>query len=377
MNIRTAITMAAIWAVLAFAAGSTALGGQVRIKDITDVDGVRVNRLVGFGLITGLNGSGGNSPITRQFAINMLDKFGVTSDPIVRQTLRQNAQTPTNNISVVTVTAELPVFARPGGKLDVMVSTFDNATSLQGGALMTTSLYGIDNRVYALASGPVSIGGFSFAGQAASVQKNHPTTGRVPNGAIVEETVPTNFVHRGCIYLTLRDPDFETARRIVESIHTVAPYTANAIDPGTVRVLIPREYLSDPVSFMGVIGNQRIEPDSTARVVINERTGTIVIGQNVRLSKVAINHANLAVVTGESPEVSQPEAFSQGETVVVPRTTIDVTEERNPVQVFESTTTVGDLAQALNVLGVSPRDISSIFQQLKSAGALHAELELK
>ncbi|MCR9117030.1 MAG: flagellar basal body P-ring protein FlgI, partial [bacterium] len=164
MNIRTAMTMAAIWAVVAFAAGSAALGGQVRIKDITDVDGVRVNRLVGFGLITGLNGSGGNSPITRQFAINMLDKFGVTSDPIVRQTLRQNAQTPTNNISVVTVTAELPVFARPGGKLDVMVSTFDNATSLQGGALMTTSLYGIDNRVYALASGPVSIGGFSFAG---------------------------------------------------------------------------------------------------------------------------------------------------------------------------------------------------------------------
>jgi flagellar P-ring protein precursor FlgI len=225
-----------------------------------------------------------------------------------------------------------------------------------------------------MGSGPVSIGGFSFSGDAASVQKNHPTTGRIPNGGVVEECVPTDFGRRDTIRLLLGSADFETASRVREAINQAIPSSAHAQDAGTVEIRVPNEFRDDLPGFIGMLGNLRINPDVNARVVINERTGTIVVGEYVRLSRVAITHANLSVITGETPEVSQPLPFSRGRTEVVPRTQLDVVEESKPVHVVDEPVTVGDLAQALNALGVTPRDLSAIFQQLKSSGALHAEL---
>lgn len=358
-------------------AAAQAQSADVRLKDLVDVEGVRTNRLTGFGLVTGLNGTGGSNPITRQFALNMLERFGLASDPLLRRIVRDDARQRTDNISVVTVTADLPVFARPGSRLDVVVSTYDDATSLQGGVLMLTPLVAVDGKVYATASGEVSIGGFSFSGQAATVTKNHPTTGRVPNGATVEECLEAEFVRNGCVRLLLRDPDFETARRVAAAINQVVPGSSVTLDPGTVKVSLPQPYLESPVRFLGEIGGLRVQPDTPARVVINERTGTVVVGENVRISRVAITHANLSVITSELPEVSQPAPFSRGETAVVPRTDLQVTEDNPPVQVLDDTITVKDLARALNLLGVTPRDISSIFQMMKQAGALHAELRFE
>jgi flagellar P-ring protein FlgI len=351
---------------------------EVRIKDITDIEGIRGNKLTGMGLVTGLNGTGGRNPVTRQFATNMLQNFGLRADPAERLRVRTDAQQRTDSLSVVTVTAELPPFARQGSRIDVLVSTFDDATSLQGGQLVLTPLFGVDNEVYAVADGPVSIGGFSFSGQAAQVQKNHPTTGRIPNGATVERKVSLPPIgHAGRVRLLVRGADLETARRIAQAINDVAPRGAFLVDAGTIEVIIPPAELKDPYGYLSTLGQLRVRPDTPAKVVINERTGTIVIGDNVRLSRVAITHANLAVITGEMPLVSQPAPFSDGATTVVPRTELEVIEETSPVNVIEDTATVGDLAQMLNALGVSPRDMSSIFQQLKQSGALHAELEFK
>lgn len=357
-------------------AASTAMA-DVRIKDITQVSGVRKNKLTGIGLVVGLNGTGGKSPITRQYVANLLERFGQRNDPFVRERLRTDTQLRTDNASVVVVTAELPIFARPGSRIDVTVAAFDDAKSLQGGELLSTTLKGVDGEVYALAAGPVILGGFSASGDAASVQQNHPTAGRVPNGAIVEETVPYDFAGCESFQLLLHQADFETAKRIVDAVNVAFPETAAAEDAGTVRLLVPPDAQANPVGFLGTVGQLRITPDVAARVVINERTGTVIIGQDVKISKAAITHANLTVITAESPQVSQPAPFSDGETTVVPRTEINVLEDRKPVTVFEETATVGELAQALNALGATPRDLSSIFQQLKEAGALHAELEFR
>ena len=221
----------------------------------------------------------------------------------------------------------------------------------------------------------MSLGGFSFSGDAAQVQKNHPTTGRIANGATVEEVIPNCLEKAQSVNLLLRTANFQTAHRIAAAINFVAPASAHTVNAGMVTVDLPD--LEEPVAFISRIQQLRVVPDLEARVVINERTGTVVIGENVRISKVAITHANLSVFTGERPEVSQPAPFSEGETVVVPRTDIAVVEEANPVQVFEQTTTIGDLASALNALGVTPRDMSSIFQQLQAIGALHAKLEFQ
>ncbi|MEX2285675.1 MAG: flagellar basal body P-ring protein FlgI [Planctomycetaceae bacterium] len=349
---------------------------DVRIKDITDVEGVRTNKLFGIGLVTGLNGTGGKSPITRQFAQNMLQRLGVRSDAEKRDAVADDAKQKTDNLSVVIVTAELPPFARTGGRIDVTVSAFDEATSLQGGQLVPTPLIGIDDHVYAMASGPVSTGGFSFKGDAASVQKNHPTAGRIPNGAIIEEESLATICSNGHVRLLIRNPDFETARRIAAAIDEKFPGSAKALDAGTIELRIPDELHCDTSGFLGLVGNLRVTPDFPARVVINERTGTVVVGDNVRLSRVAITHANLAVITSEFEQVSQPLPFSKGgTTTTVPRTQLDVTDEKRAVQVVEEVPTVGDLARALNALGIAPRDLSAIFQQLKQAGALQAELE--
>lgn len=350
---------------------------DVRIKDIATVDGVRTNELLGVGLVTGLNGTGSKAPITREFAVNMIQRFGLRADPVLRRLLREDTRQKTDNLSVVTVSAKLPIFKQPGQTLDVTVATFDDAKSLQGGVLIMTPLLGVDSEVYAVASGPLKVGGFSFSGQGASVQKNHTTTAVIPGGAVIEKQVPYPFGLCPQLRILLDHADFTTAGHIAEAINRYSPGAAFAQDAGVIRLVVPDLFRGRVGDFLSHIESLPVAPDVVARVVINERTGTVVIGEHVRLSKAAITHANLAVVTAETPEVSQPAPFSNGETTVVPRTEIDVTEESNPVRLLEDSVTVGDLADALNALGASPRDLASIFQLLKSAGALHAQLEFQ
>ncbi|HWL09050.1 MAG TPA: flagellar basal body P-ring protein FlgI [Planctomicrobium sp.] len=353
------------------------LQAEVRIKDITDIEGVRINQLTGMGLVTGLNGTGSKSPVTRQYALNFMQRMGMRVDPSIRMMLQTDTTQKTDNLSVVTVTADLPAFARRGSRIDVLVSTFDDATSLEGGQLIMTPLFAANGQVYAVAAGPVSTGGFSFAGQAAAVQKNFPTTGRVSEGATIEEETDTPLGLDGTFRLLLKQPDFETARRIAKAINDAEPGIAAPLDSNAVHIIVPPMYHGKVAEFAGLIGSLSIIPDGPAKVVINERTGTVIIGENVKISRVLITHANLTITTTESAQVSQPMPFSNGETVEVPRTNINVEEEKKQITYVEETVTLGDLAQALNSLGVTPRDLSSILQQLKEAGALHAEIEFK
>ncbi|MGI9515711.1 MAG: flagellar basal body P-ring protein FlgI [Pirellulaceae bacterium] len=348
----------------------------VRIKDITRLQGYRTNKLTGMGLVTGLNGTGSKNPVTRQFALNMLERFDLRADPETRAAIRASGLDKTDNLSVVTVTAEVDVMLhKVGNPVDVLISTFDDATSLQGGVLMLTPLYGVDGEVYAIANGPVSVGGFSFSGDAASVQQNHPTTGRVPGGATIEKPLCRPDMQAMSEFrLILQSPNLETASRIVGAINDFWSDHARVFDAGSVDVLVPYTHKNSPQQFMALVQAIRVIPDEEARVVINERTGTVIIGENVRLARVAISHANLSVITGETPVVSQPAPFSDGVTTVVPRTSIDVFEGSSPLNVIDQPVTVGELARSLNELGVTPRDLSSIFQQLKASGALHAKL---
>lgn len=346
----------------------------VRIKDITTVEGVRSNEIMGIGLVTGLNKTGGKAPITRRLAAGLTQRLGIREDPERRQDF---TDVKTESLSAVMVVAKIPPFARPGSKVDVTVTTIDDASSIQGGFLVRTVLKGIDGKEYGTASGPISIGGFSFGGDAASVQKNHPTVGRIPNGLYLEEPIHQSVGEGGCARLLLRHPDFTTATRIATAINTLFPGSARSIDPGTVSLNVPADRLSDVNSFISDARMLRVQPDIKARVVINERTGTVIVGKEVRLGKIAITHANLAITTSETPQVSQPNPLADGTTAVVPRTEVNVVEERRAFSVMEGSTTVGDLASALNALGVAPRDLSSIFQQLKVSGALHAEIEFQ
>ncbi len=363
-------------ALIAIPAAAVPAHGQpeVRIGDITQLAGEHPNQLVGLGLVTGLAGTGGSSENTKRLALLLLQRLGLRSDPLQRQLLRQ-VQEKTDNVSIVTVTAMLPPHAKRGQKIDVMVSTHDDAESLAGGVLISTPLTGVDGEVYALASGPISINGGEFAGNAAAVTKNHPTTGRIPGGGIVEAEVPSTIFEYDVFHLLLQTPSFETARRVAESINLIAPASAIVQDPAMVSVQIPAGSLEQPHEFVAICQEQMVIPNDPARVVINERTGTIVVGASVRLSAVAITHGNLIVTTVENQEVSQPEAFSDGQTTTAERSDVQVLEPRSVVNVLPDTTTVGDLASSLNALGVSPRDLSSIFQALKEAGALHARLE--
>jgi flagellar P-ring protein precursor FlgI len=351
-------------------------GPRVHIKDITTIRGEHPNTISGFGLVTGLAGTGGTTPTTKQFALLLLQKMGNRADPAMRENI-QRSQEKTDNMSVVRVTVVLPPHAKNGQKLDALVSAFDNARSLNGGVLSETVLEGVDGTVYAIASGPVSLNGGDFGGKASSVTKNHPTTGRVPMGAIVEEEIPCRIFDGDVFHFLLRNPQYATADRMSRAINLYSPGSAAVLDPATVAVRLPSSALGDPHRFISECQELTVVPGNTARVVINERTGTIVFGSDVKLSKVAITHGNLIISTAETPEVSQPNAFSEGETTVVPRTSVDVMEQPGVISVIEETVTVGDLASSLNALGVSPRDLSSIFQTLKESGSLHAELELK
>jgi flagellar P-ring protein precursor FlgI len=351
---------------------------EVRIKDITDLEGARSNQLLGFGLVVGLNGTGAKGIFTQQVAVDMLQRFNVVAKTISDS--RGDSVFKSGNISAVMVTAELGPFARHGSRLDVTVSVLDEATSLQGGTLLLTPLKGADGLDYAVAQGAISVGGFSFATSqgggtpTASAQKNHPTVGRIASGAIVEREARGEVLCNGQIRLMLREPDYGTARSVARSINGRYPASAIALDAGTVQVFVPPGMCPKLVYFLGDIGVLEVTPDTPARVVINERTGTIVAGEQVKIDTVAITHGNLAIVVQNEPIASQPRPYSKGKTVVLPRGKVGVTEQGGAVQVLPQTVTVADLARALNALGATPRDLIVIFQSLKQAGALHAEL---
>jgi len=282
------------------------------------------------------------------------------------------------NVAAVMVTATLPPFAKQGNRLDVLVSSIGDAKSIAGGTLIMAPLKGADNQIYAVAQGPVLTDSFAFGGQGASAQKNHPTAGRVPNGALVERELPNTLTGKSALNLNLNTADFTTASRIVTAVNDkFKSPVAVSNDPGSVTLTIPEAYANHPVEFVAALERLEVRPDLVAKVILNERTGTIVMGENVRISTVAITHGNLSLVIKETPQVSQPAPLSKtGETKVVPRTDLKVEEENRRLMVLQESATIGDVVRALNQLGVTPRDLLSIIQAIKAAGALQAELSV-
>ena len=343
----------------------------VRIKDITDIKGVRQNQLIGYGLVVGLNGTGDGqkTQFTLKSLTNMLEKMGMAVDP---------NKVKVKNVAAVMVTAVLPPFARAGSQIDVLVSSIGDAKDLQGGTLIFTPLKGADGKAYAIAQGPISTGGFLVEGAGASVQKNFPTVGRVVNGALIERELNIPFNDKGSIVFALNTPDFTTASRMAKVINQLYPnsHPAKTLDAGTVEVAVPDQFKGNTVGFVTAIESLEVIPDVMSKVIINERTGTVIMGENVRISTVAISHGNLSLQITEDPNVSQPAPFSTGETVVTPNTGIEVAEEKPPIFLVEAGVSIGEIVKALNAMGVSPRDLVAIFQALKSAGALHAKLEI-
>lgn len=344
-----------------------------RIKDIVDFEGVRENMLVGYGLVVGLQGSGDNlgaAVFTRESITGMLARLGVNT---------RGANLQTKNVAAVMVTGVLPPFARQGSRIDVTVSALGDAKSLLGGTLLVTPLIGADGEVYAVGQGQVAVGGFEAAGAAESISKGVPTSARIANGAIVEREVPFELQQMERIRLALRNPDFTTARRIAAAVNgRLGNGAAAAVDPGTVAVDLAKAGGLDPVAAMGEIEQLQVSPDQPAKVVIDEQTGIIVMGEKVRISTVAIAQGNLTIRITETPQVSQPNPFAeQGETVVVPRTTVEVEEDGDRrLGVLPASVSLQELVNGLNALGVGPRDMISILQAIKAAGALHAEIEV-
>ena len=374
MTRRSTIRTGILTALALLATVAQAFAG-VRIKDITDLEGARSNQLVGFGLVVGLKGTGSKGLFTQKVAVDMLQRFDVSNN-VLGQTAFKSS-----NISAVMVTADLGPFARRGSKIDVIVSALDDATSLAGGFLIQTPLRGADKVDYAVAQSPVIVNGFSFTasggtgdGTVASADKNHPTVGRITSGAIVEREARGKVVCNGQLRLLLREADYATSKTIATAINDRFPAAAFAIDAGTVQIYVPADQLTDAVNFISEVGQIEVTPDVAAKVVINERTGTLVAGQMVKISTVAITHGNLSIITYNEPIASQPLPYSRGKTVVLPRGQVTVTEQNNVVRILPETMTVGELAHALNSLGATPRDLISILTTLKQAGALHAEV---
>ncbi len=340
-----------------------------RIKDIASFEGVRDNQLIGYGLIVGLNGSGDKGKTAIQSISNMLKIMGVTVNP---------ADIQTKSIAAVVITATLPPFAKPGTKIDALVSTIGDANSIQGGTLLLTPIKGPDGKVYGLAQGPVSIGGFAAEGAGASAQKNHPTAGKVPEGVTIEREPVFTLGNGNEMRLFLHKADFATVDKISKKINELfGGEYAFPLDPSAVRVVLPPAYKENPVGLITRVEQLDVAVDMAAKIVINERTGTIIIGDNVRISPVAIAHGSLAIEIRERPEVSQPLPFApeKAETKIVPRTDISVNEQKASL-VPVSGVTLGQVVRALNALGVTPRDLISILQALKASGALRAELEI-
>lgn len=344
---------------------------EPRIKDIADFEGVRENQLVGYGLVVGLAGTGDslrNSPFTRESLAAMLERLGVSST---------NGNLNTRNVAAVMVTANLPPFAAQGSRIDVTVSALGDARSLAGGQLLVTPLMGADQQVYAVAQGPLAIGGFSAQGASgSSVTRGVPTAGRIASGGLVERELGFDIANQQELRLSLRNPDFTTARRIAETINSaVGPGIARAANPGSV-IISRAGFSGDMVALISQIETLEVAVDTPARIVIDETSGVVVMGENVRVSTVAIAQGNLTISVNEQPRVSQPAPFSDGETVVVPQSDIEVTEDVGGLAVVEGGVPLRQLVDGLNRLGVSPRDMISILQALKAAGAIQADIEV-
>lgn len=339
-----------------------------RVKDITSVAGVRSNQMVGYGLVVGLDGTGDKAPFTNQTFINMMNEFGISIPPGTDPKLK--------NVAAVSLTATLPPFAKPGQSIDVTVSSIGNAKSLRGGTLLFAPLRGADGQTYAVAQGNLVVGGFGADGADGSrITVNVPSVGRIPNGATVERPVPNGFSRGDSLVLNLNSPDFTTAKRLSDRInHLLGPETAYAVDATSVRVSAPRDP-SQRVSFLSMIENLDVTPgEATAKVIINSRTGTIVIGKHVRIDPVAVTHGSLTVTVKENFQVNQPGALANGETVVAPQTELNIDEEGNPMFVFAPGVSLDEIVKAVNEVGAAPGDLMAILEALKQAGALNAEL---
>ncbi len=351
-----------------------AWGGPVqadRIKDIATVAGVRSNQLIGYGLVVGLDGTGdqtSQTPFTVQSMKNMLAQYGIT--------LPANVNPQVKNIAAVMVHAELPPFAKPGQLIDVTVSSLGNAKSLRGGSLLMTPLKGADGRIYALAQGSLIVGGLGASGSDGSkITVNIPSVGMIPNGASVERPSPTSMGNGDELVLNLHDNDFTTAKRVADAINTaMGAGTAYPVDGTSVRVLAPSTP-AQRVVFLSLIENLTLEPGSaSARVIVNSRTGTVVIGQGVRVTAAAVSHGSLVVTVNENPRVSQPGPLSTGQTQVVPDSSVQIEEPKNRMFLFKPGVTLESIVEAVNEVGAAPSDLVAIIQALKAAGALHAEL---
>jgi flagellar P-ring protein precursor FlgI len=345
-------------------------GATSRIKDLANVEGVRENQLIGYGLVVGLNGTGdtlNNIPFTRQSLTAMLERLGVN---VRGQNLR------TGNIAAVMVTSNLPAFATQGTRMDVTVSALGDSKSLEGGTLLVTPLLGADGNVYAVGQGSVAVNGFQAQGQAASVTRGVPTVGRIANGALVEREIDFQLNRLGKLRLALRNPDFTTAKRMAVAINDfIGAPTAEPLDPGTIGIRIPKSYKGNVVSLLTDIEQLRVEPDQQAKIVIDERSGIIVMGSDVRVNTVAVAQGNLTVSITETPQVSQPGPFSRrGDTVTVPRTRIGVQEDGKGLAVVKNSVSLQQLVDGLNALGIGPRDLISILQAIKAAGAIQADI---
>ncbi|MES2906430.1 MAG: flagellar basal body P-ring protein FlgI [Pseudomonadota bacterium] len=363
------LILAALSALLLITASEPAFAS--RIKDLADVEGVRQNQLIGYGLVVGLNGTGdslNNIPFTRQSLQAMLERLGINTRG---QTMR------TANVAAVMVTASLPAFSTQGSRMDVTISALGDAKSLQGGTLLGTELLGADGEIYALAQGPVAVGGFSAEGDAASVTRGVPTAGRIASGALIEREIGFNLANLSVIRLALRNPDLTTARRMATAINDfLGSPTAETVDHATVRLHVPTEFQGNIVSLLSEIEQLRVDPDNIARVVIDERSGVIVMGRDVRVSTVAVAQGNLTVTINEQSQVSQPEPLSDGQTTIVPRTAIEVKDDKRKLAMLPEGVTLQELVDSLNALGLGPRDMISILQAIKAAGALQAQIEV-
>jgi flagellar P-ring protein precursor FlgI len=358
-------------ALLAFAPLDAALAFS-RVKDLVEVEGIRDNMLVGYGLVVGLNTTGDslrNAPFTQLSIQTMLERLGVNT---------RGATLQTKDVAAVMVTANLPAFSGQGTRIDVSVSALGDATSLQGGTLLVTPMFGADGEIYALAQGPVAIGGFVAQGQAASVTRGVPTAARIANGAIVEREIGFALAGQKSLKLSLHNPDLTTAARIADAVNAyLGQSIATVNDPSTVKLDVPDTYKNGVVGLLGDVEQLKVDPDQPARVIIDEQSGVIVMGSDVRISTVAIAQGNLTIKVTETPEVSQPGPLSNGTTAVVPRTQIQVDEGKgNKMAVVSQGVSLQKLVDGLNALGVGPRDIISILQAIKAAGALQADIQV-
>ncbi len=365
------ILPALIASILTLTLGTQAFAAAARIKDIVNIEGVRDNQLVGYGLVVGLNGTGdslNNSPFTKQSLQAMLERLGVNTRG---ETVR------TANVAAVMVTANLPAFATQGSRMDVSVSALGDADSLQGGTLLVTPLLGADGEVYAIAQGSVLINGFSVSGEAATIISGVPTTGRISSGALIEREIDFKLGAQRSLRLALRNPDLTTARRIALGINDfIGTATAVPEDPATVRVTLPRNFNGNIVDLLTDIEQLVVQTDLPAKIVIDENSGIIVMGKDVRVATVAVAQSNLTVTIAETPEAVQPEPLSLGETVILPRTDLNVESAGSNLALVPESVTLQELVDGLNALGIAPRDLIAILQAIKSAGALQAEIEV-